>query len=147
MDVIAEITALQVIVEHEMEAEASADTTNFMQCFKGTDFRRTRIIIYAFILQQFVGITMVSNATYFLQLAGIGTSLSLTLSIVQLVLGIPSIMASWFTMTIFGRRAILLWGSFGSAVLWLAMGIAGCFPNSKAALWLVFDLPCPLYYQ
>ncbi|KAK9310942.1 general substrate transporter [Lipomyces starkeyi] len=130
-----EVTFLQTVVEHEMDVQKGQESSNLIQCFKGTDFRRTRIIIYAFILQQFVGITMVANATYFLELAGISPNLSLT--IVEMGLGIPSIIASWFTMTIFGHRAILLIGSLLSTVLWLAMGIAGCFPNSSTAMWFI----------
>jgi MFS transporter, SP family, general alpha glucoside:H+ symporter len=140
VEVDKEVTLLQAIVEHEMQVQKSQESSNLIQCFKGTEFRRTRIIMYAFILQQFVGITMVANSTYFLELAGMSPNLTLTLSIVQLGLGLPSIMASWFTMTIFGRRAILLIGSLLSVVLWLAMGIAGCFPKSSAAMWSVVSL-------
>ncbi len=129
-----EITLLQHIVEHEMEAQKSQKAPHIIQCFRGTDFRRTRIIIYANILQQLVGITMVVNATYFLELAGMSPSRTLALTTVELGLGIPSILSSWFTMTIFGRRAILLMGSLMSTILWLAMGIAGCFQSSQA-LW------------
>lgn len=55
------VAALQTIVEHEMMAEKSRDSMSYVQCFRGTNFRRTRIIIYANIMQQFVGMFIHSN--------------------------------------------------------------------------------------
>jgi SP family general alpha glucoside:H+ symporter-like MFS transporter len=46
----AGLTALQIVIEKEVEAEKHKDGRNFLQCFRGSDWRRTRIIMYANVL-------------------------------------------------------------------------------------------------
>ncbi|CZR61790.1 related to maltose permease [Phialocephala subalpina] len=128
------LSALQSVVEHEMMAEKDQERGNYLQCFKGVNWRRTRIIIWANILQQLVGITMVINSTYFLELGGMAASKALQLNVVHIGVGLPCLVGTFWTMTRLGRRSVLLVGTSAIAVLWLSMGIAGCFPSSPSAL-------------
>ncbi|KAH0846392.1 hypothetical protein AYO21_07482 [Fonsecaea monophora] len=127
------LAALQTVVEHEIIAERNADSWSYTKCFRGTNWRRTRIVIYANILQQFVGLAMIQSSTYFLQLAGMSAYLTLELSLIHLVIGLPMLLASYFLMTRLGRRTLFLWGAASVGILWTAFGIAGCFSHSKSA--------------
>lgn len=115
-------------------AEKNKDAVSYLQCFKGTNLRRTRIIIYANILQQLVGITFIINKTYFLQLGGMAPSLAVQLNMVHLGIGLPCLFGTFWTMTMFGRRTLLLIGTTLAAIFWITIGIAGIFSSSQALL-------------
>jgi hypothetical protein len=62
---------------------------------------------------------------------------SLMLMQVAIGVGLPANVISWFLMATMGRRTIILWSTLAVGLLWLASGIAGCFPSSNTALLLV----------
>lgn len=86
---------------------------------------------------------MIQNATYFLELGGMSAQNALNVTTASLCLLVPAVFISWYLMARVGRRTILLWGTSAIAVLWLAIGIAGCFDN-MTAFWSV--LPYPLVF-
>jgi MFS transporter, SP family, general alpha glucoside:H+ symporter len=71
------IDAIQKTIEAEMLASAH-ETSSYIECFRGSNWRRTRIIAYANTLQQFLGVTLLSHSAYFLELGGLDPSKTLT---------------------------------------------------------------------
>jgi MFS family permease len=133
------VQRIQDSLDHERAQRAASqqDQSRLIDCFRGTDFRRTRIVIWANMLQSFVGVAMIANAAYFMQLGGLSAKSSLSVITASLCLAIPAILISWYAMSIMGWRTILLWSTGVIAVLWFATGVAGCFPGSSMALWYV----------
>lgn len=129
------IRDLRRTLEEEQHISQSNVETKYSECFKGSNLRRTRIILWVNIIQQFLGITLIANASYFLQLGGMSPSNSVMITQIGIGLILPSNIVSWFSMTLFGRRSTLLVGTAVVGVLWTAIGIAGCFPHSSQALW------------
>ncbi|KAL3456929.1 general substrate transporter [Aspergillus heterothallicus] len=138
-DCTAGVQRIQDSLDHERAQRAASqqDQSRLIDCFRGTDFRRTRIVIWANMLQSFVGVAMIANAAYFMQLGGLSAKSSLSVITASLCLAIPAILISWYAMSIMGWRTILLWSTGVIAVLWFATGVAGCFPGSSTALWAV----------
>ncbi|KAH7161060.1 maltose permease MAL61 [Dactylonectria macrodidyma] len=133
----SQFAILQAAYVHEVEAaQATGHDASIKDCFKGTDLRRTRIIVWVNLLQQLLGITLIANGAYFLQLAGMSPVLSLTMSQIGVSLVLVANVISWYTMTRFGRRFIMLASTLVVSALWLSTGIAGCF-KSTAALWYI----------
>ncbi|KAJ5751889.1 hypothetical protein N7520_008806 [Penicillium odoratum] len=130
------VGAIEAALEHEKQAESTEKKASYIECFQGANWRRTRIVFYANILQNLVGIAMISNATYFLELGGMTATVSLLVTTASLCLLIPAILISWYTMATFGRRTILLWSVGAITLIWLAIGIAGCF-STTTAFWFV----------
>ena len=128
------IIALQAVLDQEGEVEAVSRKATYWECFRGTNWRRTRIIIYASILQQFVGVSFVSNGTYFLILAGMSASSSIMVLEITSGLSLVTNMLSWLLASIVGRRRSLLVGIVGVAVLWVSVGVSACF-KGHTALW------------
>uniref|UniRef100_A0A0D2XLX2 Major facilitator superfamily (MFS) profile domain-containing protein n=1 Tax=Fusarium oxysporum (strain Fo5176) TaxID=660025 RepID=A0A0D2XLX2_FUSOF len=64
----------------QQEQRMNTEQPSFSECFKGTNLRRTRIVALLNTLQQFMGITLVSNSTYFFIMAGMTPTFSLTLN-------------------------------------------------------------------
>lgn len=131
-DTSATIHALQDMVRHETEA-AHSDRARYMDTFKGTDRRRTIIAMFGAILPQLWGLPILSDGPYFLQQAGMESSTSLILLVSGIVCGIVGNLASMWVLTVVGRRKLLLAPLIPLAVLWLAMGIAGCFQSIVTA--------------
>ncbi|KAL4733732.1 general substrate transporter [Aspergillus similis] len=130
------INRLAQALEHERNIQASSETPSFQECIQQTNWRRTRIVLYANMLQSFIGIAMIQNATYFLELGGMSARNALNVTTASLCLLIPAILGSWCLMGRLGRRTILLWASTVIMLFWLAIGISGCF-ESTAAFWFV----------
>lgn len=133
----ASVVAMSALIEHEKQVESLNQSTTYWQCFKGSNWRRTRIIIYASIVQQFLGVTFVANGTYFMIVAGLSPANSILVLEIALGLALAANITSWFLVTIVGRRRTLLGCCILLTLVWISVGIAGCF-TSKAALWYVY---------
>lgn len=115
-------------------AEAEVGGYTYMDCFRGLDLRRTLIVALASALPQFFGLQLMANASYFIQQVGMSPSNSLIFLILGIGLGLIANAVSLWTINLFGRRLLCLITLEASAVLWLAMGIAGCF-KSVVTIW------------
>ncbi|KAK6606440.1 Alpha-glucosides permease MPH2 [Botrytis cinerea] len=127
---------VRITREEENQANASSETS-YMDLFKGTNWRRTRIILYTNGLNQMIGATFISNAPYFMITAGLSSSQASMM--IELGIGfalISSFFTFWF-MTFVGRRKMILSGISLAVVLFLIMGIAASVSSSKASLWCV----------
>ncbi|KAM0134451.1 hypothetical protein ACHAO1_005663 [Botrytis cinerea] len=127
---------VRITREEENQANASSETS-YMDLFKGTNWRRTRIILYTNGLNQMIGATFISNAPYFMITAGLSSSQASMM--IELGIGfalISSFFTFWF-MTFIGRRKMILSGISLAVVLFLIMGIAASVSSSKASLWCV----------
>ncbi|KAJ6008269.1 hypothetical protein N7540_012245 [Penicillium herquei] len=125
------VTKIESSLEHERQAQANDESPSYIECFRGTNWRRTRIILYANMLQNFVGVAMVNQCTYFMELGGMSPYISLNVTTALLCVALPGYISSWYTMNVYGRRNVMLWASVAIAVLWLVIGIMGCFTAGK----------------
>ncbi|KAK0384053.1 LOW QUALITY PROTEIN: hypothetical protein NLU13_8142 [Sarocladium strictum] len=132
----AQLSTLIATVNHEREAELAMgrDGVHFKELFQGPNLRRTRIVWLLNVLQQFTGISLLSNAIYFLIMAGMNPAQSLEINQIGVSLGLPCILLSYYTMQRFGRRAIILASMTVIVFLFLGMGIAGIYPGHAVAL-------------
>lgn len=129
------IQAINRTLQEEQQMNQTNVETTYTECFKGSNWRRTRIVLWANLIQQFLGVTLVANSSYFLQLGGMSPTNSVMITQISIGLVLPSNIISWFSMTTFGRRSTLLVSTAVVGFLWTAIGIAGCFPSSTTALW------------
>jgi hypothetical protein len=115
----------------ELGASASSDSngTSYLQCFQGVHRRRTIIVSFSSVLPQLFGLTLFSNASYFLGMVGMAAQTSLIFLILGILLGLLSTFVSIWSVKRFGRRILSLSSLGAASVLWLSMGIVGCFPG------------------
>ncbi|KAJ4124578.1 hypothetical protein NW754_000276 [Fusarium falciforme] len=130
----AAMVAIQSTLEHEKQEQADTASVTWAECFKGQNWRRMRIIIYASVVQQFHGLTFVANGTYFMIVAGLSPTNSITVLEIATGLSLVAIMISWVLVNYVGRRRSIMGCTAFLAVVWLSVGIAGFF-SSQAALW------------
>lgn len=111
------------------------NTATYWDCFKGTNTRRTFIVVFCNALPDLFGLTMLGSATYFVQRLGMSSSLSFVVQLVGILLAIISNFCSFWTLLKFGRRTHILWSLGLVAVLWLGMGIVGLFQTGPVVAW------------
>jgi MFS transporter, SP family, general alpha glucoside:H+ symporter len=90
-DVDKNVALMVLTTEHEREANSG---THYVSCFKGTDLRRTIIVIGCYCMQVMSGSTVRAYATYFFQQAGLPTDQAFNMSIVGYGLGLAGVMTS-----------------------------------------------------
>ncbi|KAH6959774.1 general substrate transporter [Ilyonectria sp. MPI-CAGE-AT-0026] len=130
----AAMVALQSTLEHEKQEQKDADEVSWAECFRGHNWRRLRIIIYASIVQQFHGLAFVANGTYFMIIAGLSPTNAITVLELASGLSLVAIMISWVLTNYIGRRRSILGCTAFLALIWISVGIAG-FYTTQTALW------------
>lgn len=97
----------------------------YLACFKGSDGRRTFIVIFANMIPELFGMTLLGNASYFLQTIGVSHSTSNLYFIIGIVLSLFGNLISMWSLSRFGRRTLIIPTLAIVTVLWGTMGIAG----------------------
>lgn len=108
--------------------------SKYIDCFKGSERPRTLLVLLAYTSPDLWGLTLLSNASYFLQVMGMAEQPSLLIVMLGIIVGIVGTIGSLWTISSIGRRTLILNGLAMSMILWLAVGVANCFP-STASLW------------
>lgn len=116
--------------------EEETTSYGYMDCFRGTNLRRTLIVCLASSLPQLFGLQLLANASYFMQIVGMGSTNSLIFLILGIGLGLIANIVSLWVLNRLGRRLLCMFTLATATVLWLAMGIAGCF-QSIVTIWYV----------
>lgn len=114
--------------------EETSGTNTYMDCFKGVNLRRTLVVALANCLPQLFGLQLLANASYFAQIVGMGSANSLIFLILGIGLGLIANISSLWVLNALGRRFLVLLTLSITLVLWLAMGIAGCF-EGVVSIW------------
>ncbi|KAL6451381.1 MAL61 Maltose permease MAL61 [Candida maltosa Xu316] len=132
-----EIIAQSMLVKIQMtikEEEAVENGSSIIECFKGTNWRRTRIAALTWLIQNITGSSLMGYSTYFYQNAGVAESMSFNFSIIQYCLGILGTLGSWFLSQKFGRFQIYFYGLIAVAVLLMITGGLGCSSSQSASM-------------
>lgn len=85
------------------------------------------------------GVPLLASASYFMQVVGMASSLSIIVLILGIVLGLIANGVGIWLMSRFGRRPLMLSTLAVTTVIWLSMGIAGCW-SGKVVIW--YAMPC-----
>ncbi|KAH8678391.1 general substrate transporter [Xylariales sp. PMI_506] len=134
----AQIEATLQTIQDAIERQSEAGSSSFLECFKDTNWRRTRIVLYANGLSQMTGAVFLNNAPYFMVLAGLSSTEVAMIVEVGIAMSILSVLFTFWGMTRFGRRSLVLGGTLFAAVLFFIMGVAAAVPNQTSATrWCV----------
>lgn len=112
------IEQLQALILHEQET-AGSDESKYLDCLKGIDRRRTIIVMFAAVLPQLLGLPILGDGPYFLQIAGMDSENSLIFLIAGIVGGLIGTIISMWLLTIVGRRKLSLVTLAPLVLLWL----------------------------
>ncbi|TDZ37011.1 MFS transporter fmqE [Colletotrichum spinosum] len=132
----AALALIQTAIAEENELLCLQEGATYADCFKESNFRRTRIACGMFFVQQFTGIAFYAQSLYFLGITGLPVSLMFKLALGGFGLAMFGNIVSWFMMSYIGRRTLLLVGTVLNFALLVTVGISGCF-TSSAALYII----------
>ncbi|GAB1208474.1 hypothetical protein APSETT445_007224 [Aspergillus pseudonomiae] len=130
----AAIEKLCSSIRHEDE-QAQNYPAGYLECFRGNNLRRTMIVLYANLIPQLFGLTLMSKSSYFLQIVGMGATNSLLFLEVGIALGLIANILSMWTLSRFNRVPLIMFGLAITTVLWTGMGILGCFQGVVTIWW------------
>jgi SP family general alpha glucoside:H+ symporter-like MFS transporter len=127
-----------------IEKELSAGTS-YIDCFKGTNLRRTEIACIAWIVQAASGASLMSYSAYFFEQAGLPTTIAFDFSMALYSIAIVGVFISWWVMTYLGRRTIYIGGLSILFLVLMGVGFSSLAHNTSAnyatgSLLLVFTL-------
>ncbi|KAF2728821.1 MFS general substrate transporter [Polyplosphaeria fusca] len=118
-------------IAHSIEAEERiAARVSYADCFRGSNRRRTLIIIFANLIPPFFGLPLLSSASYFLQQTGMESRNSLLFLVVGIVIGLFANAGSMWTLSHVRRRPLTIYTLLLAAVAWAAMGVSGFYSNA-----------------
>lgn len=142
------IQLIRATMEHETASAEQSNQASYAECFKGTNWRRTRIVALLNTLQQFIGVSLVSNSTYFFIMAGMSPNMSLTINQIGVGLSMACTLISWVVIAHVGRRTAILTSFVAAGVIFLGMGIAGFWTTNTTAIRYVpcFSAPSPSHF-
>lgn len=121
--------------QHRTKTDDEKGWKGYLQCFQGTNLRRTEIVCVAFAGQILSGSTFAYSPSYFFAQAGLSSA-----DVYKLNLGVTGIsftgcVCSWFLLNRFGRRTIYVTG-YGLLVMFLLLiGILASVPQTTNLQW------------
>ncbi|CAH0028767.1 unnamed protein product [Clonostachys rhizophaga] len=115
---------------HTNQLEESVETgTSYIDCFRGTDRRRTEIACMAWATQVFFGLPI-----YFLEQIGMPTDQAFNFNIGNRIIAMAGTSLSWVMLSYFGRRTIYMMGITANVTLLLCIGFAS-LSSTDGAMW------------
>jgi len=133
------IDARLVQIQHSIETERqlAVQKTSYAELFRGTNLRRTRILLICMYMPQIVGTVLSSNAPYFLNQTGMDNHTTVMILQIAVSCGVLSAVLNVLAMSKFNYRTLMFFGVSICLAMYLAMGIAGTMPRTPATLTVI----------
>ena len=104
---------------------------SYLDCFKGTDLRRTEVVCMCWAIQNLSGNAFSGYSSYFLEQAGLSSSTSYSFAMGQYAINMVGVFGAWGLMTLgVGRRSLYLYGLCGLFSMLFIMGFLGLVPKA-----------------
>ncbi|TVY51961.1 Maltose permease MAL61 [Lachnellula cervina] len=104
---------------------------SYLDCFKGTDLRRTEIVCMVWAIQNLSGNSFSGYSTYFLEQAGLATPKAYDFALGQYGINMIGVFGAWFLMTLgIGRRSLYIYGLCGLCSMLFIIGFLGLVPEA-----------------
>lgn len=129
----ADETVAMMVHTTALEEKITAGAT-YLDCFKGTDLRRTEIVCMVWAIQNLSGNSFSGYSTYFLEQAGLAPENAISFTLGQYGINMGGVFGAWFLMSLgVGRRSLYLYGLCGLCTMLLIIGFLGIASDRHAA--------------
>lgn len=122
------------LIARNIEHERQGSKATYVDCFRGTNLRRTLVIVFANLMPQIFGLMLLSKASYFMQVVGMDPDLSLLVLVGGIGCGFLANLVSIWVLSLYGRRLLTLSSLAALVVLWTSIGIGGVW-SGDATIW------------
>ncbi|KAI0120934.1 alpha glucoside transporter [Xylariales sp. AK1849] len=107
---------------------------SYLDCFKGTDLRRTEIVCMVWAIQNLSGNSFSNYSTYFLEQAGLDSTKSYAFALGQYAINCVGVFGAWGLITLgIGRRTLYIYGLMALFTMLLILGFLGLVPDRTHA--------------
>ncbi|CAG9940367.1 unnamed protein product [Clonostachys rosea f. rosea IK726] len=131
-----EIERKVALIDYENRMEKKlTEGVSYLDCFKGTNLKRTEITCCAWLAQIACGASFASNGTYFLQQVGLDPAQSFNFSLGTSGLALLGTLLAWFILTRVGRRRLYLCGLASLFLILLTIGFMGIPAPMPGVAW------------
>ncbi|RYP48651.1 hypothetical protein DL768_005495 [Monosporascus sp. mg162] len=120
-------TIAMMVHTNEMEMEANSGTS-YLDCFRGTDLRRTEIACCTWAAQNLCGAGLMGYSTYFYKAAGLPDEQAFSMSLALYAIGIVGTLLSWVFMSYLGRRTLYVGGLWALFAVLMIVGFISLAP-------------------
>lgn len=122
-----------MMVHTIQEEKKAAVGTSYMDCFRGSNLRRTEIACVAYGIQALVGSPLQQYTVYFFSSAGLPPSEAFPLNLGNSAISVVGTILAWPLLSYFGRRTIFLNGLVLMTIIYFAIGFASLATTTGAA--------------
>lgn len=123
-------------ITHTLQIEEEMQTgSSYLDCFRGTDRRRTEIVCMTFAGQILSGSPFAYGPTYFFQQAGISTRYNYQIAVGGTGMAFVGTIISWFLLSRFGRRTLYLGGMLVMCAVLLIIGVLASASTAGGVKW------------
>jgi len=127
----ADETIAMMVHTTALEEEITSGAS-YLDCFRGTDRRRTEIVCMVWAIQNLSGNSFSGYSSYFLQRAGLDPSTSYDFAMGQYGINMAGVFGAWWLMSLgVGRRSLYLYGLCGLCIMLFLLGFLGLVPDRK----------------
>jgi MFS transporter, SP family, general alpha glucoside:H+ symporter len=110
-------------LEHDFLIKSS-----YVDCYRGTNLRRTEICSMLYAIPVFAGVMMIAYSLYFFELAGMDQTTAVNMSLGNNAIGMFAGFCSYVAVSLAGRRTIYLTSLFSLIILLFVIGGLDCAP-------------------
>lgn len=125
---------LQSTIVREYRASNNAKSATYLDCLKSTNLRRTSIVCFCNIIPELFGMSMLGSAGYFLQTVGVTASVANIFFMAGIGCGLLGIISTFYTLSRFGRRQLILPTLAIVVFLWGSMGVVGSIKSAPQVI-------------
>ncbi|KAJ5244286.1 hypothetical protein N7489_004382 [Penicillium chrysogenum] len=119
-----------------IEESYQGERPTYLDCFRGTNFRRLVVCVMAYDMQAFTGnVFFLTYAVHFMELAGLDASDAFSMNIGLTALGLLGTCISWFLLSYVGRRTMYLFGCTVLAIVQFIIGAVDLAPRQTSTTW------------
>ncbi|ORY28196.1 putative MFS maltose permease [Naematelia encephala] len=112
-----------------------ARSVSYLECFRGTNLRRTEIACAVYSIQPLCGFSLGNSSTYFLEQAGLNSASAFDVGLGGSGLALVCIFIAWPLLKWYGRRTLLLIGLVIIMISQIGIGALGIPKPSSATAW------------
>ncbi|PKS08578.1 hypothetical protein jhhlp_004964 [Lomentospora prolificans] len=127
------VRALEAIRQNILEEKTISADATYIGCFRGTNLRRTWIVILANLFPALFGLDLLAKSSYFLQIIGMKSSISLMILIGGIVAGTAANGLGIWVLSKVGRRKVSIISLAGAGIFWCGIGVTGFWDKPVVA--------------
>ena len=127
---------IMLMAETNEREKRMSSGISYWDCFKGVDWRRTRIACLTWLVQCLCGSVLMGYSPVVYKACGLDGDWAFNMTIIQYCINIVGAVLAWWFMHLSGRRSLYLYGCMALLLLLISIGSTAFISSTnKRAQW------------